>query len=83
MSGVMRVVSAEEIAAFIGDDLLSGRQIGVEDDILLTGLVDSLGVMTLVAHLETITGQTIPLEDVVLEHFESARAIATYLGARG
>ena len=82
MSGV-RSVTAEEIAAFVGSDLLAGRLVEVYENILLTGLVDSLGVMTLVAHLETITNRSIPLEDVVLEHFESAQAIAAYLGARG
>lgn len=70
---------------FITRDLLMdpALALGDADELLLSGLVDSLGAMRLVAHLETAYGIKVPAEDVLLEHFESIDAIAAYLGRRG
>ncbi len=70
---------------FIRRDLLMdpGLTLGDADELLLSGLVDSLGAMRLVAHLETTYGIKVPAEDVLLEHFETIDAVAAYLGKRG
>jgi len=75
-------VSKSELTAFVSEKLLAGQKIGSDENLLLSGLVDSLGVMTLVAHLETVTGTQIPMEDVILDNFESIDAIIQYLSAR-
>jgi len=53
-----------------------------DENLLLSGLVDSLGVMTLVAHLEEVTGAPVPMEDVILENFATINAITAYIGTR-
>lgn len=75
-------LKAVELQAFISEKLLGGRAISVDEDLLLTGLVDSLGVMTLVAHIEESIGAPVPMEDVILENFASVAAITTYLSTR-
>jgi len=74
-------MTRNDIHSFVEARLLNGKQVAADDNLLLTGLVDSLGVMTLVGHLETETGRVIPLEDVTLENFATIDAIATYLDA--
>jgi len=67
------------LAQFISSKLLGGRDVSADESLLLSGLVDSLGVMTLVAHLEETTGKPVPLEDVILENFASINAIIAYV----
>lgn len=69
----------DNIRSFIVDSLLSGTEITYDDDLLLSGLLDSMGVMRLVLHLETAFAVKIPPEDVVIEHFTSVETIATYI----
>jgi acyl carrier protein len=57
------------IKEYVVGELLSGKDVGDEDDLLLSGLVDSLGVMRLVNHLEQQYSIKIPPEDVTIEHF--------------
>ena len=45
-------------------------------------MLDSLGVMRLVAHIEDAEGITIPAEDVTIENFSSLRLIDVYLANR-
>lgn len=75
-------ISPEDIRTFISNNLLSGREISLDEDLLVSGLVDSLGVVALVQHLEKVSGQPIPPEHVTLENFESVTTISAYLGNR-
>jgi acyl carrier protein len=75
-------ITKEALTAFVSDKLLAGQAITSDENLLLSGLVDSLGVMTLVAHLEEVTSDKIPMEDVILENFASVDAILSYLGTR-
>jgi acyl carrier protein len=73
------------LKTFIEKDLLAGSSsvgIGYGDDLLLSGLLNSLGVMRLVAFAQERFGIEIPAEDVVIEHFQTIDAIAGYLQAR-
>jgi acyl carrier protein len=72
------------LKSFIETDLLGGQaaQVGYDDDLLLSGLVNSLGVMRLVAFAQERFGVTIPAEDVIIEHFQTIDALAGYLRAR-
>lgn len=74
-----------ELKAFIETELLSGAQgvqLGYDDDLLLSGLVNSLGIMRLVTFTQDRFGVQIPIEDVTIEHFQTIDAIAQYLRAR-
>lgn len=65
-----------EVALF--DDPLE-----VETDLVLTGLVDSLGVVVVVEWIEQRLGIEIDPGDVVIEYFESVGAMVRYLQGRG
>jgi hypothetical protein len=73
------------LKTFIETELLSGAggvPLGYGEDLLLSGLVNSLGVMRLVSFTQERFGVQIPPEDVVIEHFQTIDAIARYLEAR-
>ncbi len=71
-----------DIKSFIETDLLSGRGIESGENLLLSGLVDSLGVMRLVAFIESRFGFKVPAGDVKLANFETLEAIVGYVAAR-
>ena len=66
---------------FIQQELLAGRApaLGDDDELLLSGLVDSLGAVRLITHIETDLGVKIPAEDVIIENFQTINAMASYL----
>ena len=73
----------EKILRYIEDNLLeSTTKIKSDDDLLNTGLVDSIGVVKLIAYLEGEFDVSIPPEDMVIEHFVSIDAIEKYLSSR-
>jgi acyl carrier protein len=73
----------ESIKTFLTTELLRDNQnLSVDDNLLDSGLVDSLGVMLLVSYVEQQFSICVPLEDVTIEHFCSIRAIAEYIESR-
>lgn len=56
--------------------------IGADQDLLLSGLLDSLSIIRLVAWLETTHAISIPPEDVLVEHFGTLTQIVQYLDGR-
>ena len=75
----------EKIARYIANDLLnqSDLVLGEDDDLLASGLLDSLGAMALIHHIEDDLEIKVPAEDVTIENFASLRAIDAYLARRG
>lgn len=69
------------IQKFILDELAKGRKktIDVNDDLLGEGIIDSLGILQLVAFIEEKFNYTVPDEDVVIENFMSVNALSHYL----
>jgi acyl carrier protein len=74
----------DALRQFIVNDLLLGQvaEIKDDDDLLLSGLMDSLGVVRLIAFIESELHLTVPPEDVVLENFQTLAAITAYLQNR-
>lgn len=71
------------IALFIRDRLLDGgRDVGVDDEVVLDGTIDSLGVTRLIDYLEKEFGVTIPPHDVTIENFRSATTMAALVDTR-
>jgi len=60
----------------------SPEPIGDDQDLLLSGILDSLSVMRLVAWLEKTYAIKIPPEDILVEHFGSLTQIEKYLAGR-
>ncbi len=67
------------ISFITGDVALDDGEIVGDTDLLLTGLVDSLGVVLIVEWLERHAGRTIDPGDVVLENFQTVDAMMEFL----
>jgi acyl carrier protein len=69
---------------FIRQELLHGRSVKLDDelDLLSEGVIDSLGILRMVAFMEERFGVKVPDEDVVFENFQSVRAMADYVAQR-
>ena len=74
----------ERLARYIATDLLNQGDlvIGDDEDLLASGLLDSLSVMSLIHFIEQDLAIDVPAEDVTIENFVSLRAIDGYLGRR-
>ena len=59
-----------------------GETISADDELLMSGKVDSVNVMRLVAFVEYMFGVEVPAEDVTLETFQSVTAIAAYVSQK-
>ena len=70
------------LRSYISGSLLGGQEIADDDDLLLTGLVDSLGVMSLVEFMEAEFAFKIPFDDVIIENFSTLEAMSFYVTAR-
>lgn len=76
----MTIDIKNSLLKFINVELLNDRaNVTSEDELLMSGVVDSLGVMKLVAHLEGQLGVTVPPEDITIEHFSSIQTISDYV----
>ena len=77
-------MTKDTIRTFIQVEILNdaGFAIADDQDLLLSGTLDSLSVVRLVEYLEAQTGARIPPEDVTLEHFSSLEKIEAYCASR-
>ncbi len=80
--------SASKIIAslkqFIITELLNDESMSLSDDqdLLLSGLLDSLNVIRLAGHIESEFSISIPPEDMVVENFSTLVDIDTYIKNR-
>lgn len=77
--------AAAEIHSFIVEELLPGRGIDAidhDDDLLALGVIDSHGIVELVAFFEQRFGVTVADEDLTPENFASIASIARYLTSK-
>lgn len=73
----------ESLTMFIANDFSDEDTAVVGDtDLLLTGLVDSLGVVRIVIWIESALNIEIDPIDVVLENFQTIDQMVAYLRAR-
>lgn len=75
----------EQLIQFIGQDLLIGMartDLSEHDDLLGSGLLDSLSVLSLVLFIEREFGVDVPPEDVTVENFLSVATIEAYVRQR-
>jgi acyl carrier protein len=54
-----------------------------DDDLLARGVIDSFGLIALIASLERTFGIDIVDEDVVPEHFQTLEKLAAFVEAKG
>ncbi len=68
---------------YIVDELLNGNMdVSTDDNLLADGMVDSLGMLRLVAHIEEWLDIKIPHSDLVIENFRTIGDINQYLEQR-
>jgi acyl carrier protein len=75
----------EILLDYIHRVLLNGRlstPIAPDDDLLGSGIVDSIGMLQIIRFVETQFHIAIPFEDIVIENFESVGAMTAYLESR-
>ena len=70
------------IIKYIQENLLSKKgeiELSPEDDLLGSGLLDSMGVMRLVGFVEETFNIKIPAEDIVIDNFMDVKSITNYI----
>jgi acyl carrier protein len=72
-----------ELLTLVAEDIsLTGEPITSDTELLLSGMVDSLGVVRVVHWIEERCGISVDPADVTLEHFETVGAIVAYVCRR-
>lgn len=71
----------ETLKQFITQELLGdeGMTLHDEDNLLLDGMIDSLGMLRLVAFIEKTFEIQIPYEDITIENFNTVNSLMAYL----
>lgn len=71
----------QKIRAYILSDIASDENLSIsdDDDLLGSGIIDSMGIMKLVAFIEKETNVKIPPGEIVIENFMNLNAIEHYL----
>jgi len=71
----------EKIIQYIKTEIIGDAtaELLADDDLLNSGLIDSMSVMRMIAFIEEEFGVKIPPQDMVIEHFLTVDAIAGYL----
>jgi acyl carrier protein len=75
----------EQLKKFVAEELVThgdGTTFSEDENLLASGLVDSIGMMRLVAFIDDVLAIKVPPEDVTIENFITLKAIAEYLGRR-
>ena len=71
------------LKTFIVEELFNGElELDNDDNLLADGMVDSLGMLRLVAHIEAQLNIKIPHSDLVIENFRTIGTITHYLEQR-
>jgi acyl carrier protein len=75
----------QEIRHFIVENFLFGQDPGLDDgaSLLENGIIDSTGVLELVAHMEGIYHVKVKDDELIPDNFDSIDAIVAYLARKG
>lgn len=75
---------ARNIRSFIVESFLLGQDTGFGDgeSLLESGIIDSTGIMHVVAHLEETYGIAIEDDDLVADNLDSVERIAGFVGRK-
>lgn len=75
------VETDDALIGFLARAEMAGRPVAMDEDLLTSGLLDSLKVMTLVAFVEDRIGSEIPLDEILPENFGTPGKILAYMDA--
>jgi acyl carrier protein len=77
---------AAEVEKFIVEEIALGSgvdSVGHDDDLLAQDVIDSLGIVELVAFLEARYGIDVGDDDLVPENFQSVNSVVAFVAAKG
>lgn len=82
---IVMSIRRRKIMDYVGSELLVDPELGLDEqeELLMTGRVDSMGVMRLVSFIGEEFSITIPNEDLVADNLRSVEAIDEYLSRYG
>ena len=71
----------DELIAYIKSELIGDEsmEINAEDDLLTSGLIDSIAIMRFIGHIEETHQVKVAPQDMVIENFINVDAIADYI----
>jgi acyl carrier protein len=72
----------ENVEAYLLGDIAVGREkksLTSDEDLLEQGIIDSLGIMKLILHLEKAFGIKVNDDDVVPENFQNLNSIVSFI----
>jgi acyl carrier protein len=74
----------DALRRYIANNLMDADDTALSDDanLLGDGLIDSIGIMSLLTFIENEFDVRVPPEDVTIEHFASVNTIHAYLERR-
>ncbi len=79
----MNEMQTQELITFIRDEVaVMDGDVASDTDLLLSGLVDSLGVIRITQWIEDELEVDVPPGDVTLENFQTVDRIVEYLAGR-
>ena len=74
-----------KLRKFIKETFLNAKEVedlGDDDSLLDSGIVDSMGILQLVNYLESQFGVDVQDEEIVPENFETVTTIAKFVGTK-
>lgn len=74
-----------DIMQYIRQDILGADDADLDPDenLITSGMIDSVGAMRLIAHIEATLQVKIPPTDLVPQNFRTVRVMAAYLQGLG
>lgn len=73
----------KQIRAFVSIHFPGAASLDDAESLLDSGIVDSVGILDLVAFLEEQFGVTVTDDDLLADHFESIASLAALVWAKG
>ena len=76
---------AEDIKQFIIRDILSNEdyvELNFQDNLIMTGIIDSVGIQSLISFLESKYNIEIEDQDILPENFENIDAICSFISKK-
>jgi acyl carrier protein len=67
------------IIGYIGATMNGDAPVEPDENLFTSGYVDSVGIVRLIAHLESTYGVRIPPTDLVPQNFRTVRTMTAYL----
>ena len=73
----------DELCRYVSNELLEDDEsIAPNENLLADGMVDSMGMLRLVAFIDDMWGVQVPPEDFTIDNFKTVAAIEAYLKSR-